>query len=248
MVLNIILACVVSLAIIILFIIANKFTKNIEGIKGFWIKVLAYMAAIAIPPMVLCYVWVIGNISQITELMLVFYSILTIILILIFLVNLIGWKLKNRKEMMTASFLTIVILILNTRLSLSLIPFSIVNSLEKYYGPSLEKIEQYKNEKGMYPQETVIEVINTKYNNFYYKTFNDSKDFALYVAVGQGLWSNCSDTNADACTPDKWLFKKDGSPQWLEIPEWFSVQKTGDSQSKNNKWTSWVINKVPVKK
>ncbi|MGN0014457.1 MAG: hypothetical protein ACI37T_03465, partial [Candidatus Gastranaerophilaceae bacterium] len=228
-----------------LLITAFKFSKKYDGKQGFWIKTLSVVTAIVMPQFIIQCAWALGSLNKLTYVVMISCVVVLFLMILVFLINLVFWKLKNRKVMMLSCAIAICMLLVNARIISAIIPFSVSYFLNQY-NDSIVQLENYNKENGTYPKTLDIEQNTRKFKDYYYKTFNDGKAYALYVAVGQGVWSHCSDINAAECTPEKWLFNKDGSRQWLEIPEWFSVHKMGDSHK--NTWTTWVISRAPVKK
>lgn len=244
MTLNILIILFLLVSTLCMLIAAFKFSKKYDGKKGFWTKTLSVAAAIVIPQFIIQCVWALGSLNKITYVVMISCVIVLFMMILVFLINLVFWKLKNRKEMMLSSVIAICILLVNARIASALIPFS-VSYFMNQYSDSIVQLENYNKENGIYPEKLDIQQNTRKFKDYYYKTFNDGKDYALYVTVGEYLWGHCSDTNSAECTPEKWLFNKDGSRQWLEIPEWFVIKKMGNS--KNGKWLIWLINRVPAK-
>lgn len=242
MILNIALGIFIVFLTIILLFTAKKYTKNFVGRKGFCLKVFLTMMAIVIPQAILQDICVFLPLNKITYMTMATTSFIILILFFIFLFYLFFWKLKNRNFMLAISCVTAVILYLHSIFVLYCVPFSLEKSINKEYGKTVENIEIIKTKSGLYPENIDINTSEFEHPNYYYRNFDKGNNFVLYIGVGQSLWSYCSDKNSENCFPDKWLFLKDGTNQWIEIPESEKYRVKIDNISKEIKnFTAWTL-------
>lgn len=151
-----------------------------------------------------------------------FYTVITIISSLVmvmsaltFLIYLIGWKFKNRKRILKLTFVCAVISFLIVFFALSSVRF--VYEMKLKSEKIFKYLQEYYTDKGFYPSD--INDFETKCDS-YYETFNNDKDFALFFGVNQLTWVYCTASpENENCIPTKWLFRKDGKHQWLDIPD-----------------------------
>jgi hypothetical protein len=136
-----------------------------------------------------------------------------LILPAIFLIYLIVWVLKYRKFVL----LTIVATEISA-LIMIIIAGIITGTFEEHqtlkglndYQPAVEYIEEYKSNKGKYPNNIKnLNIKSEKFPYYTYETSNKNSDFILSVSPHEPEWffiknyKYCSTTELKGCDPDK---------------------------------------------
>lgn len=221
---NILLLGIITISTVCLVLLAKRYVKNIESQKGFWIKIFSFVFAILIPQFILQYLFVFGLNSKIYDSVMLSICIVYVGVLLTGVVNLLFWKLKNRKFMILFSIITYILLFIHSQVLNYITPFVIERKINKEYGTIIQNIEKIKENSGFYPDNISVNSEKFFFKYYYYKTFDDKKNYALYIANGEYLWNYCSYKNSINCFPDKWLFFKDNEKQWEKIPQNFLLK------------------------
>lgn len=230
-------------------LLINKYFRNAEFKNKFWKHLFSIAGAISIPQLLLMLGYIFcGTLYSLPDfledeflyLIVINFSVTFLLLILLFLINLIFWKLKNRKFMLLLSVFAFLFLLLGGNLIGYLMPVKI-NSELKEYNNIFEYLQNYKDRKGEYPENlNEFSFSNYKYPHNYYKLSEDKNKFSLYLPIGEEeLWAYCSDQN-DSCIPDEWCFWKDYQYKWSSVSE---EDKNRLELKKFDKWNIYFLGK-----